>query len=177
MGRRSDELNSATELDLVPIMNMVTILIPFLLLSVSFVTLAAIDATAPSVKPDKSTQTDEDPTQQATVTVAVGATGMKVFADGLESGENFIRVVPCKGKTCDRLTDYDLGGLTDTLSELKEDLPDKEDLILAPDEDLAFEVLIAVMDASRLDPHRLQADGSPSDLFPAVVISGGAMSL
>ena len=41
-GRRTTE---ETPLDLVPIMNLVTILIPFLLMSAQFVTLAVIDST------------------------------------------------------------------------------------------------------------------------------------
>ena len=51
----------AEDLDLVPIMNLVTILIPFLLMASSFVTLAAIDSTLPAIgDPSPPSETDED---------------------------------------------------------------------------------------------------------------------
>ena len=49
MGKK--RLAKAEELNLVPIMNLVTILIPFLLLSVQFVSLAVIDSTLPAIGP------------------------------------------------------------------------------------------------------------------------------
>jgi biopolymer transport protein ExbD len=45
-GKRGEQ---AEELDLVPIMNLVTILIPFLLMASSFVSLAVIDSTLPAI--------------------------------------------------------------------------------------------------------------------------------
>jgi biopolymer transport protein ExbD len=41
----------AEELDLVPIMNLVTILIPFLLMAAQFVSYAVIDSTLPVIGP------------------------------------------------------------------------------------------------------------------------------
>ena len=54
-------LQKAEELNLVPIMNLVTILIPFLIMAAQFVQLAVIDSTLPAIgtpqpsdeKPDK----------------------------------------------------------------------------------------------------------------------------
>ena len=59
MGRK--RAADAEDLDLVPIMNLVTILIPFLLMASSFVTLAAIDSTLPALgDPQPADDTDED---------------------------------------------------------------------------------------------------------------------
>ena len=58
-GKRGED---AEDLDLVPIMNLVTILIPFLLMASSFVSLAAIDSTLPAIgQPPEVTEEDEDP--------------------------------------------------------------------------------------------------------------------
>ena len=50
----------AEDLDLVPIMNLVTILIPFLLMASSFVTLAAIDSTLPAIGPPVPVEEEPD---------------------------------------------------------------------------------------------------------------------
>ena len=46
--RRTQETE---ELNLVPIMNLVTILIPFLIMAAQFVQLAVIDSTLPAIRP------------------------------------------------------------------------------------------------------------------------------
>lgn len=56
-GRRTAE---EAPLDLVPIMNLVTILIPFLLMSAQFVTLAVIDSTLPAIGPPQEVQEEPD---------------------------------------------------------------------------------------------------------------------
>ena len=43
--------NKGEELNLIPIMNLVSILIPFLLMAAQFVTLAVIDSTLPAIGP------------------------------------------------------------------------------------------------------------------------------
>ena len=49
--KRNEE---AEELNLVPIMNLVTILIPFLLMAAQFISLAVIDSTLPAIGPPQA---------------------------------------------------------------------------------------------------------------------------
>ena len=52
------------DLDLVPIMNLVTILIPFLIMAAEFIQLAVIDSSAPPIgKPPPETDQQEEPFQ------------------------------------------------------------------------------------------------------------------
>ena len=64
--------------NLVPIMNLVTILIPFLLLTVQFVHLAVIDSSLPAIGAPKATQDQIDDKPPLMLTVAIAEKGFIV---------------------------------------------------------------------------------------------------
>jgi biopolymer transport protein ExbD len=71
------------ELNLVPFMNMVVVLIPMLLLSVVFLKIGVINITAPNlgpVKQPKQKEQDEDKKKKLDLTVTVGESGFYVAA-------------------------------------------------------------------------------------------------
>ena len=176
MARKNrDEVD--TDLDLIPIMNMVTILIPFLLLSVQFVSLAVIDSTLPAIgKPSEPTEEDKE---KLNLSVAITDSGYTVLgASGvLGNPEGEGATVPCLRDGCPGVDAYDIAKLTETLSQIKDEFPDEENVILVPESNVPYEVLIATMDASREDPDTKVTIGSrkdiPRPLFPFVVIAGG----
>lgn len=63
--------NREDPLDLVPIMNLVTILIPFLLMSAQFVHLAVIDSTLPAIGPPQEVEKDPDDEPPLMLSVAI----------------------------------------------------------------------------------------------------------
>jgi len=150
--------SAETELDLVPIMNLVTILIPFLLIASSFASLAVINSTLPAIgpAPEPSPETDLN------LKVRIDGYGIHVQGDDarLEGG----RVLGCRG-ACAGPESYDLAGLTSLLGELKAEHADAESVVLVPDGAVSYDVLVATMDATR-------ADGDDV-LFPQMVIAGG----
>ncbi len=173
--RGSDDAD--TELDLVPIMNMVTILIPFLLLSVQFVSLAVIDSTLPAIgKPSEPTEEEEE---KLNLSVAVTPKGYTILGAsgvlGNPDGEG--STVPCLRDGCPGVEAYDTKKLTTMLGQIKDEFPKEENVILVPDATVPYEVLIATMDASREDPDtkvtRDNGESGPRLLFPFVVIAGG----
>jgi hypothetical protein len=60
------------------------------------------------------------------------------------------------------------------LGLIKDEYPDEENVILVPDNQIKYEVLVKTMDSSRDDPTKPGADGNSRLLFPFVVIAGGA---
>jgi len=173
----------AEELDLVPIMNLVTILIPFLLMASSFVTLAAIDSTLPAIgPPQESTEVDEEE-EKLNLSIAVTNEGYTVMGgDGTlrsdaPDGEKGA-TLPCKPSGCQTPDSYDAKGLTELLSDIKDRWEDEENVILVPESQIAYETLIVTMDAAREDPDKKETDENGGQrnrlLFPNVVIAGGA---
>lgn len=167
----------AEELDLVPIMNLVTILIPFLLMASSFVSLAAIDSTLPAIGAPPE-PTNEEPEPTLSLSLQITGEGFKVIGgddrlkgDG-EGKDKKGLPIPCKQPGCPTPDSYDIEALNDLLGKLKDDWEDEETVILVPESDVPYEVIIMTMDASRNDPNKT-VDGKPRDLFPYVVVAGG----
>jgi biopolymer transport protein ExbD len=96
-GKRGEQ---AEELDLVPIMNLVTILIPFLLMASSFVSLAVIDSTLPAIGAPQESSDDQEET--LSLSIAVTDEGFTVMGNDSvlkskdEEGEDPGPNVPCK---------------------------------------------------------------------------------
>ncbi|MBX2800300.1 MAG: biopolymer transporter ExbD [Myxococcales bacterium] len=164
----------AEELDLVPIMNLVTILIPFLLMASSFVSLAAIDSTLPAIgQPPEPLQDDEDPPLSLSIDITDEGYIVKGGDESLKGeGEDKGLRIPCAQSNCPTPDTYDTKELRSLLVDLKEAWPEEENVILVPTSQVPYEVLVLTMDATRNDPETTE-DGKPRDLFPFVVIAGG----
>ncbi len=172
MARKKRADQGDTELDLVPIMNMVTILIPFLLLSVQFVSLAVIDSTLPAI--GKPAEPSEEEEEKLNLSVAITGSGYTILGAsgvlGNPDGEG--ATIPCTRDGCPGVEAYDVAELTKMLNQIKDQYEDEENVILVPDSNVPYEVLIATMDASREDPET-KVNDKPRSLFPYVVIAGG----
>lgn len=187
-GFKGKRPTSDDELDLVPIMNLVSILIPFLLMAAQFVHLSVIDSTLPAIgEPKEVEEKQEDDKPPLVLTVAITDRGFFVSGadsvlnpegegdDGAE-GEEKERppTVPCKGDTvCSGPDAYDYDELTRILGLVKDEYPDDENVILLPESRVAYEIIVRVMDACREDRNTKTSDGFRK-LFPFVVIAGGA---
>ena len=183
----------AEELNLVPIMNLVTILIPFLLMAAQFVSYAVIDSTLPAIGPPVPVE-DEPEEKPLNLSVMITDEGFTVSGNhpelenegGGEEGEEKGSTIECitPGCTFDRGAGetaeqaYDVRALRDLLGRIKDDKPEEKNVILVPDSDLPYESLVMAMDATREDPDA----GGTTDadlgcngrcLFPFVVIAGG----
>lgn len=201
------------DLDLVPIMNLVTILIPFLIMAAEFIQLAVIDSSAPPIGKPPANQADEDPFQLIVMLMENG-----LYIDGSKDvkqlvyqgdepssssgdGENSEREPKFRctdGRAeierCDSKDHYDWKSLAVLLKEIKEEFSDGddlvEDIIIMPDHEIRYDVIVRAMDVVRdgaglveLDSNwkKLQEPGdknyqkakAPVVLFPKVVIGGG----
>ena len=183
--RRTEE---EQELNLTPIMNLVTILIPFLIMAAQFVNLSVIDSTLPAIGPPQPVEEQEDEEPPLNLSLAVTDAGITVLgADAVlnpdgggdaapAEGEERPPTVPCKsGGECTGLEDYDWPELARILNLIKDRYPDDENVIIVPDSDMRYEIIVKTMDVARDDPENKDADDKSRALFPFVVIAGGAM--
>lgn len=178
MGKKK-RVEVSTELDLVPIMNMVTILIPFLLLSAQFVSLAVIDSTLPAIGKPAETEEQKDE-EKLNLSVAITPGGYSILGANVVLGnpEGEGATVPCLRDGCPGAEAYDVKRLTEMLGQIKDKFPNEENIILIPESRISYEVLIATMDATREDVDtKVRIEGRDGDfprpLFPYVVIAGG----
>ena len=158
--------------NLVPIMNLVTILIPFLLLTVTFVHLAVVDSSLPAISVSPS------PHPTLGLTVAITDRGYVVAGRSAILGEEATPLADLgeageRQPTLARLPDgsYPTGELTELLVRVKSEHPDEQNVVLMPENQVSYDVIIQTMDATR-DHHPA---GAPTRelLFPFVVMAGG----
>lgn len=159
--------NVEPKLDLVPIMNLVTILIPFLLLSAEFVSLSVVDVTVRGARPAIDESVDP-PTFALTVAVSDQALTILSTDGALNAlGETSMRI-PCDG-LCE-VSGYPLERLQDALYDAKQLHPDVSAMTLTAGDRIETETLVNVMDAARSHPGHVR-DGRASELYPAVTLA------
>ena len=151
-----------SELNMIPIMNIFLVIIPFLLTSVSFFHIKAISTSVP-VMADSSPDTATRETVKLTVIVEMRRTDLRLSAI---SDELSPEVLQDYDQLLKRSPDgsYPLGQLNQYLQTLKGIYPASDTLLLVPDNTVIYESIIQAMDAAR------SVNDNP--LFPNVVLSG-----
>jgi biopolymer transport protein ExbD len=130
-----------SELRTTPIMNIFLILVPFLLLTASFVRIAILEMSLPSLNrqtTQSSTPAQETPKQLVLNTLAIRQDGFELKSPSF----NFPRI-PKKGD------EYDYEQLKSNLRQIKEKFPDSEDVVIAPEDGIKYDVVVKVMDRCR----------------------------
>ena len=166
-------------LNLVPIMNLVTILIPALLMAVKAVTLTNIETKLPAMgQAAPPTQTEVEEKKPLALQIIIGTKGITLNKDSMEflangipeaqKAENPPPLFPCAGGTCFNICNeqdkqqkqscfnYDFDALTKTLVEIKQTAiqeqrfkESSQNVVLMPEKEVPYIVLIHTMDAAR----------------------------
>jgi biopolymer transport protein ExbD len=195
--RRRSKSQEDIELNLLPFMNLMTLLIPFLLASAQFVTLAVIDSSLPAIGAPKTTTEQKDDKPPLNLTVGItgegftvagsaavlggGTGGPAAVADkssaptvGKTSDDAYCRKSQCgSSPECQHETPcHDYKALKELIVQVKDEYPDEENVIIAPNADINYYVLVSVMDATR--DHKPEGASERELLFPNVVVAGGA---
>ena len=177
------EMPEPEPLNLVPIMNLVTILIPVLLMAIKSLELAVIDTSLPAISPSVAAPPDNIPDKPPLqLKMAVTNQGIRILGaneylyPGQAKTDNADEEkgkpdVPCKSNArCKGVDDYNWSDLSQKLGQIKkaaqDDDRDSDSVVLISDNNIKYEILVKVMDTSRRS-----ADGSK--LFPSVSIAGG----
>jgi biopolymer transport protein ExbD len=118
-------------------MNIFVILIPFLLLTATFVKIAIIDLALPTL--EQKSGLDENEINDLTVLV------LSITPDGFQiktSEENYPIIEVRNG-------DYNYQDLEKKLSEIKTQFPKLEDVIISPSSEILYHVIVKVLDNCR----------------------------
>lgn len=153
-----------TDLDMVPIMNMFLVLIPFLLMSASFFHLKAINTSVP-ILADTSAAADTEIKKAIKLTVVIEISEKLVDVTVLSDSvtEDQIRNLEQKiNRVKDENQTMEL--LAGCLEKIKTAFPASDTVILIPEEDVMYDTIIQTMDVARYN--------NEIPLFPKVVLSG-----
>ncbi len=152
------------ELNVLPVMNLMVTLIPFLLLGASFYKIAVIPATIPSH--DTSAEADLKPPSDEIITlnlileveqIRLSASSATVAPEVLDT---FKSVVPLAGG-------LDAAQLTEAVFRFKRAYPKSDTVLLLPAPQIPYQLVVAVIDAT----HERSNKGKKRALFPVVVFS------
>ena len=124
-----------TEINLVSMIDMMTILVFFLLVHGGFIRLAVLQLNLPSAA---SVEQPEPPAFELEITVRESA---------IEIGDRATGLLSRVEKTD---AGYDFAQLTEHLSRLKRQFPEKEEATLLVEPQISYEVVVAVMDRVRV---------------------------
>jgi biopolymer transport protein ExbD len=148
------------EPELIPVMNLVCLLIPFLMLTATFVEYAVIDVTAPRFVPGPHDR--GDPGLELTVLVTDRGFTIGTRGQGLEDALPTLPLVEAGG-----LAGYDYEGLRARLRSIKEDNEGESTIRIAAERNIPLETVVRVMDATRGD--------AGAELFPDVILLAGVI--
>jgi biopolymer transport protein ExbD len=152
---RHHKRHRPAEINLVSMIDMMTILVFFLLVHGGFVRLAVLELNLPTAQSEASAETPEF---QLEVTVR---------ETGIEVGDRATGLLNRIDKTDD---DYHLEQLSAYLSQVKDQFPQKTDATLLLEPDISYELVVAVMDRMREMERVAEADGrlARAELFPEI---------
>lgn len=161
-GKRRLRSEEDPELNMIPIMNIFLVIIPFLLTSVSFFHIKAISTSVP-VLADSSPSMQKQPEIKLTVIVEMQPQAMRLSAIADELSAEVLNDYDQRIKL-EAAGVYPLRELTEYLQLLKAIYPASDTIILIPDNTVMYDSIIQAMDAAR--------NFNDSPLFPNVVLSG-----
>jgi len=127
--------------NLIPFMNLMSALIPFLLATAAFTSIAVIDINLPpSAQPGKKKKEEKPKKKEEdlTLTVLISDQGFTVGARG-----GFLPTVKKEGGK------YNYEKLAEQLKKVKESFQGREEIIITSEPDIIYEVIIKVMDQCR----------------------------
>ena len=155
-------------LDLLPVMNLFLVLIPFLLLSAAFYHVGVIPASLPAQSPEES-EIAKEPAVTMSLTIAPDFVELTASSDTLEPAT----LQPLNLKLMRDEDGYDTEGLQSHLKKVKASYPKSNTLVVLPHESLDYETLVTLLDACREAQAVPDPDGRTElvELFPVAVFS------
>ena len=135
MGR--ERTSDDADVNIIPVMNIFLLLIPFLLLTAAFVKIAVIELSLPSLSSKRAQQIEQNK-KLVLVILAVKESGFQLKSPGYK----FDPINKINNK-------YNYKLLVSQLNQIKQKYPYAEDIIIAPEEQVKYDIIIQVMDKCR----------------------------
>ena len=163
LGRIRHKSEEDTELNMVPIMNMFMVLIPFLLMSASFYQINAINTSLPVHTDTQGNDLLSNEMEKITVVLELKENEIRI--SGLSETPNDLFLSELE-MVISRQPENEssMDKLVDSLKSLKSRYPASDTLILIPDEEILYDEIIQTMDCAR--------NCETERLFPNIVLSG-----
>jgi biopolymer transport protein ExbD len=140
-GQGARRQNEAAEVEMTAVMNIFLVLIPFLILTAAFVRITVLQVSLPTGS--GSGAGGAPPPQNAVLVILVVTEDGKFQLQTTSSQSQFDPLYSLGENK------YDFEGLVNQLKRLKTDLPGLEEIILRPEENVKYEVVVKVMDRCR----------------------------
>ncbi len=179
--RKQEEFD---EINIMPLMNIIMLLIPFLILSVEFFKFGVVNVSAPKLSTGEASQSEpnKEKKPRLNLTISVTRKGFIILTKGAKisqgcdlnyKGEPKLPTIP---KIKDK---YDYTALNKCLKKIKESFPEEKQVIIMSEPKIKYETIIDVMDYSRckdITKKDCMTTTDPNDdLFPEVILSVGVM--
>jgi len=133
-----DKRQEDVDVNIIPVMNIFLLLIPFLLLTAAFVQLAVVELSLPSLNKDQAQQMQQRPQNLVLIILAVKESGFQLKAQGFK----FDPLSKVNNK-------YDYRNLIGQLKQIKQAHPYAEDIFISPENNVKYDIIIKVMDRCR----------------------------
>lgn len=178
MARKFTVDDKAEETNILPLMNIVMLLIPFLLMSAEFIKLGVINVSAPKMNTGEPQQSEpeKDKKKPLNLTISVTSQGFTLItrgskiSQGCDMSPQAMQDPQKKLPTIRKIEEkYDYKQLQECLSKIKKSFPDEQRVIIMSEPKIQYSVVINIMDHSR------EKDVGKNDLFPEVVLSAGVI--
>jgi len=167
-GRLGDGYVQSEDVNLVPIMNLFVVLIPFLLMSAAFFHISVINASVPALQKEKTDLAKSDVAVTMMVRMKPEAFTVTASSDTLARPElDELRAEIPRGGEGKGLKDF-----SDHLLACKQRYPQSETILLVPDASIEYQDVIGAMDAGRWTELVQEGEKVRYDMFPNVVITG-----
>ena len=153
-GRRQNQ--EAAELNITAFMNLMVILVPFLLMTAVFSRLTILELNLPG--------SSSEPANQQNLLFQLEVI---VRMDQIEVGDRYQGRFGVYKNSEDG---YDYDALSDKLSDIKKRYPQKTDVAILLESDIAYDTLVQVMDRVRISQKIEDGVIVRSDLFPDISI-------
>lgn len=178
MARKKAVIEDMEEINIMPLMNIIMLLIPFLIMSTEFIKIGVINVSAPKLNNSTSTQSEPPKPKKKllNLTISVTRKGFRLLTRGNQIPEG-CDITPAALQANDKTKPtiakaggkYNLISLKKCLVKIKKEFPDEKRVIIMAEPEIKYETIIRVMDSSR---EKVKAK---ADLFPEVVLSAGVI--
>ena len=167
--RRFHSSSEPDDLNVIPVMNLFMVLIPFLLLGAAFYQVGVIPTSTATHDPSASDIPETPTTVAANLVIEPDAITV-TFASTSMSEEELAEIAGRFPHQSEE--DFNLEGLQRHLREIKEKYPQSTTMTVLPHDGLDYQSLVEVLDACReypVDPENPEA--GHEELFPVTVFS------
>ncbi len=166
--RRFTTKSEPDDLNVIPVMNLFMVLIPFLLLGAAFYQIGVIPTSTPTHDPTASDIPETPTTVSANLLVEPDAITVTFASTSLNEEE----LAEIAGRFSREGGEYDVDGLQRHLRTIKERYPESTTMTVLPHDRLDYQTLVTILDAAREYPVNPDDPlGEHEELFPVTVFS------